>query len=186
MYKQLEFDEFIGPMQREITSRERLLQHFGGTDPTLLSKYGVNPILAIVVDRDPPLLCGILLPYAGITLDKVSNGQLTVQHLISLVKTVTHLLAAGVMNGDICDRNVCINGSSIQVVDFGEKAPGYTNDVVATGHLLRLCVDRVTFRDGQKGKVLEAATALIEREDVTLAAEILEQSVCKDVTLEIS
>ena len=44
----------------------------------------------------------------------------------------------------------------------------------------------MTFRDGQKGKVLEAATALIEREDVTLAAEILEQSVCKDVMLEIS
>ena len=97
-----------------------------------------------------------------------------------------HLLIASVMNGDICDQNICINDSSIQVLDFGEKAPGYTNDVVATGHLLRLCVDRVTFRDGQKGKILEAATALIEREDVTLAAEILEQSVCKDVTLEIS
>jgi hypothetical protein len=176
MFKQLEFDGMIGPMQREIWSRERLLHYFGGTENSLLSEHGVCPAIAIVVVGDPPLLYGILLPWAGINLDNVSDGQIAIRHLISLVETAMHLRAAGVTHGDICERNVCVQDSSIQLIDFGELAPDYDNDVVATGCLLRRCVDRMDLRDGQKNKVLEASVALIEREDVDLAISILRQS----------
>jgi hypothetical protein len=154
IFKQLEFDAMIGSMQREISSRERLLHYFGGTDNSLLSKHGVCPVIAIVVVGNSSLLYGILLPWAGINLDKVSDGQLGMGHLISLVETVKHLGAA---HGDNCERNVCVQDLSIQLIDFGELAPDYDSDVVATGYLLRRCVDRMDLREELKNKVLEAS-----------------------------
>jgi len=71
IYKQLKFDEMIEPMKREIRSRETLLHHFGGTDNTLLSNHGICPIFTVVVNYNPPLLHGILLFNAGISLDNI-------------------------------------------------------------------------------------------------------------------
>ena len=124
IYKQLEFDDLISQMQREISTRESLLRHFNQKDPALLSTLGVSPILAVVVDRDPPLLYGILLANAGFTFESASEGHITVQHLISLLRSVKCLLAAKVVHGDICERNVCIYGKSIQLIDFGEVVTG--------------------------------------------------------------
>ena len=84
VYKQLEFDEDIGRLQRDISSHEKLLHHFGRD--VSLSEYGICPILAIVVDGSPPLLCGVLMPNAGVVLDQLQIGQLRMEHLVSLIK----------------------------------------------------------------------------------------------------
>jgi hypothetical protein len=176
IYKQLRFDSMIETLLREISSREKLMHYFGETDPSLLSRHGINPILAIVVDGNPPLLHGILLAFAGLSLDKLSGRQITIQHFASLIETVVHLRAAEVEHGDICDRNVCLEGSSIQLIDFGEKAPEYTNDVAATGHLMLLCVSRMSVREDQEAVICKAASALIELEDLNSALTILQNA----------
>ena len=160
-------------MLREISSREAICDHFSGITSAQLSALGVTPILAVVVNRDPPLLCGILLPHAGITIEHASDGQITIRHLLSLVNTVRYLYAAGVIHGDICTRNVCIDGAFTQLIDFGEIAPGYRNDVVAAGELLLWCVDRLAAPDAVKAKVIRAASDLIEREDINGALDLL-------------
>lgn len=175
IYKQLEFDEMIEPMKREIRSRETLLHHFRGNYNTLLSNHGICPILAVVVDYNPPLLRGILLSNARISLDNLQNDQISMSHLKSLVETVKHLRDADVLHGDICDRNVCVHGSSTQLIDFGEIAPDYENDVVATGRLLLQCRDRMLLMKEQKDVITKASKALIERCDIDSGLEILQQ-----------
>jgi hypothetical protein len=175
IYKQLQVDSMIDTLLREITSREKLMRHFGEKDPSLLSNHGINPILAIVVDGNPPLLYGILLAFAGVSVDKLSGRQITIQHFVSLITTVMHLQAAGLEHGDICDRNVCLEGSSIQLIDFGEKASENADDVIATGRLMRLCVDRMRVRRDHEATICRAASALIERKDLKSALTILEK-----------
>lgn len=173
IYKQLQFDSMIEPLLREIRSRETLMQYFNEKAPSFLSKHGINPILALVVDGNPPLLFGILLAFAGSSLDKLAGHQITIQHFISLVETVKNLRSANVEHGDICDRNICLEGSSIQLIDFGEKAPGYVNDVVATGRLMRSCVDCMKVRGNEEAVICKAADVLMEREDIDSALIIL-------------
>ena len=175
IYKQLEFDEMIEPMKCEIQSRETLLHHFGGTDNTLLSNHGICPILAVVVDYNPLLLRGLLLSKAGISLDNLPDAQISVSHLKSLVETVKHLEDANVLHEDICDRNVCVHGSSTQLIDFSEIAPYYENDIVATGHLLLQCRDRMSLMKERKDIITKASKALIERCDIDSAVKILQQ-----------
>ena len=170
VYKQLEFEEFTNAMQREITSRETLLEYYGPN--TSLSEYGICPIIAIVVDGTEPFLCRILMPYAGVALDHLPVGELTIYHLVSLIKTVKCLRLAQVVHGDICERNVCISGASIQLIDFGEVAPQYPGDVVAVGKLLQWCVG--WFLGSENDRILEAAKELIEREYLDAALEILD------------
>jgi RIO-like serine/threonine protein kinase len=64
-----------------------------------------------VVDDSEPILLGFLMPDAGVALDNLPDGQLTTQHLVSLVKTVKYLSEAQVVHGDICERNVCVSGT---------------------------------------------------------------------------
>lgn len=173
LYKQLEFDGLIPQMRREISTREAICDHFSKIDPAQLATLGITPILAVVVQGDPPLLCGILMPHAGITLEHASHDRITVRHLLSLVKTVGYLCAAGVLHGDICARNVCIDGGSTQLIDFGEMAPGYRNDVVAAGELLLWCAERIVVPDEVKARVTRAARELIEREDINAALDLL-------------
>lgn len=173
VYKQLEFDEFIKAVQREISSREALLEYYG--HDISLSEHGICPIIAIVVDGVEPLLCGILLPHAGVALDQVPADALTIHHLVSLIKTVKCLRLAQVVHGDICERNVCISGPSIQLVDFGDVAPQYQGDVVAVGKLLLWCVGR--FLERETEILVSVSEMLIEREDLDGALEILEEAI---------
>ena len=78
---------------------------------------------------------------------------------------------ANVLHGDICERNVCIQDSSIQLIDFGEVAPDYKNDVVATGTLLLRCMANMTVNDEQRLNIAGAAAVLIEHEDVAPAID---------------
>ena len=128
-------------MQSEITSRESLLCYFNTSSPTFLSTIEITPILAVVVQGDPPLLNGILLANAGSTFESASNnGQIEVHHLVSLLKTVKYLLSH-VVHGDIYERNVCISESSVQLIDFGEVAPMYKGNVVASDDWLLGCAE---------------------------------------------
>jgi len=126
----------------------------------------------VVVDYNPPLLRGILLSKAGISLDNLPNDQISVSHLKSLVETVKHLRDAHVLHGDICDRNVCVHGSSTQLIDFGEIALDY---VVAAGRLLLQCRDRMLLMKEQKDIISKASRALIERSDIDSGVKILQQ-----------
>lgn len=173
LYKQLEFDGLIPQMQREIFTREAICNHFSSVTSEQLFTVGITPILAVVVHGDPPLLCGILMPHAGITIEDASPVQITVRHLMSLVNTVGCLSAAGVLHGDICPRNVCINGAFTQLIDFGEIVSGYRNDVVAASELLLWCAERMAIPDEVKAKVTRAAGDLIEREDINAALDLL-------------
>ena len=162
----------INALLHEISSREKLMHHFGMKSPSLLSSLGINPILAIVVDGNPFSLYGILLVFAGVSVDKLSGRQITIQHFASLITTVMHLQEAGLEYGDICDRNVCLKGSSIQLIDFGEKASEHVNDVIATSRLMRLCVDRMRVSGGHEATICKAASALIEQKDLKSAFTI--------------
>lgn len=170
IYKQILFDENVQRMKREINTRETLLQHFRLTDHEELSKHGICPVLAIVVDGDPPLLHGIILPFLGQTLEQLRP---TIQNLISLIKTVAELGEAGVMHGDICNRNICVGASSIQLIDFGEIAPDYINDVVATGNFLKLSTDEMNLTEVERQRVCGAAEKLLNGK-LKEAQEILE------------
>jgi hypothetical protein len=173
VYKQLQFDSVIDTVFREIESRETFMRYFGEKDPSSLSSRGINPILAIVVDGNPPLFYGILFALAGESLDRLSGRQITIQHFVSLIKTVMYLQQAGIEHGDIRDRNVCLDGQSVQLIDFGEKAQEYTNDVIATGRLMRLCVDSGRVMEQEAGICEEAAITLVEKQDLKSALTIL-------------
>ena len=162
----------IHTIQREISIRETVLHHFDATDNDWLSRHGIGPI-AIVVNSVPPLQYGILLPDAGITLDRVSDDQITLEHLISHFKTVICLNAADIVHGYICEKNVCVKDSSIQLIGFDRILRRLENDVVATGQLFLRCVDRMTTSDHQMDEICESAWELIEGDDLNLALLIL-------------
>ena len=174
----------IPRIKREISMRETVLHHFGETDNDWLSKHGISPIV-IVVGEESPLLYGILFPNAGITLDEVSDDQITLQHLISLLKAVTCLHVANVLHGNICERNVCVEGSSIQLINFDWIALDYMGDVEATGRLFLRCVNRMTTSNDQADKIREAAWELIEGDDLSWALSILEQSEALDNSTDV-
>ena len=88
---------------------------------------------------------------------------------------VKHLRDADLLHGDICDRNVCVHGFSTQLIDFGEIAPDYENDVVATGRLLLQCRDQMLLMNEQKDIITKASKALIERCDIDSGLQILQQ-----------
>src|SRR5437773_12309649 len=126
--------------------------------------------MAIVVDGQESFLCGILMPYAGVALDNLHDGELTFEHLRSLVKTVAYLQSAQVVHGDICERNVCISGAAIQLIDFGDVAPQYQDDVVAVGKLLQWCAARFAMEDSDR--ITKAGEELVERRNLDTALEI--------------
>ena len=113
------------------------------------------------------------MPDAGTALDHLSATSLSINYLVSLINAVKHLRTAGVIHGDICERNVCVSRSAVQLIDFGDIAPGYQNDVVAVGKLLQWCTIEFSFTDAQKNTISKAATELIEKEDIDAALTIL-------------
>src|SRR5947207_10835269 len=105
-------------------------------------------------------------------LDEISNHQITLQHLISLLKAVICLHDAEILHGDVCERNVCVQGSSIQLIDFGGIGLIYGDDAEATGHLFLRCVDRMTISDDQAAEIRQIAWKLIYGEDLNWALSI--------------
>ena len=185
VYKQIEFTENIEAMQREIASREALLEFYGSKDVSALTNHGVSPILAVVVDQEPPLILGILMPYVGKSLDalinKPVNGDplITMTHIIALVRAVNFIHSAGIIHGDICERNVCVNETTwiepIQLIDFGEVAPEYRGDIEACGLLLRWCANVVvTLTEDEKLRINYAAQSLLICRDLREAMRRLQ------------
>jgi len=137
---------------------EDLLQNFHSTDPLELAKYGICPILAIVVENEPlNLLCRIVLPLLGLSLKQCSP---ILQHIKSLLHMIVILDEVRVRHGD---RNICTLGSdSIQLVDFGDIASLCTNDIVAAGTLLNSLVKCMECSKKEKELVNGAAERLLD------------------------
>ena len=119
-FKPIEEEYNIREIKREILLREDVLCHFGGTDNDWLAKHGISPI-AIVLGDDPAFLYGILLPKAGMTLAEIPDEQITLQHLIALLKAVICLHIVEYSHGNVCEGNVCVQESSIQLIDVAER-----------------------------------------------------------------
>ena len=85
------------------------------------------------------------------------------------------LLAAKVVHGDICERNVCIYGKSIQLIDIGEVVTGRQNDVVESGELLLWCIKTMTLTNEEKETISRAASELVRREKLDAALVMLEE-----------
>jgi aminoglycoside phosphotransferase family enzyme len=96
------------------------------------------------------------------------------QNLVSLVKVLEEFGAANEGHGDICNRNVCLGELSLQLVDLGEIAQRYENDVVATVTSSFCAADRMSLKDETRAAISKAARVLIQREDVDVALVILE------------
>jgi hypothetical protein len=163
MYKQIQFDSMIGSMCREIQLRERILQHGRSLGSISPLTRAIAPILGIVVHSNPALLLGILLPDAGPSLDNIAPNEIGLDMWISLIQTVRELRVVGITHGDICDRNICVRGNSIQLIDFGEIAPDYPNDVIATGELLNSYANRMALGPKKQERVSDAAQALMDQ-----------------------
>ena len=172
-YKQIEFDDMIRHIEREITVREVLVRHFNLSHHSQLSRLGVAPLLAVVVKQQPEVLTGILLPDVGISLARAPAGLIKIEHLVLLVVAVKYLLAAQTLHGDICERNVCIKGSKLHLIDFGEVAPNYQGDKIATGDLLLWCVDRMELGSVEKTRVINAGKELTRDGDLDSALKLL-------------
>ena len=124
---------------------------------------------------DPVLFYGILFVHAGTSLDKFT-GTLTSQHFLSLITTVQYLQESGL------EYNVCVDvdadddsgSGSVQLIDFGETAPD-SNDIIATGRLLRWCFERGSVLPGSEEAQMceEAAGALLKKRDFKAALRIL-------------
>jgi hypothetical protein len=170
MYKQIEFDEDVPRIRREIWCREKL-QSFLLPD-SLSPQHGVCPILALVVTGHPPRLCGLLMPNAGTPLVCArEGGLLRISHLLSLLEALKCLQAAKVVHGDICERNVCVDGPSIRLIDFGEVAPHYIGDIVTTGVLFQRVGEAFSVRETEK--VYQAGQVLVSQGDLDAALSIL-------------
>ena len=177
IFKQIEFEEDIPNLQREILVREEMLRKIG-SDPNLdMGQCGISPILAVVVDAETRLTQGIILPYCGESLDRIANDTaqsstiVCVRHLSSLVQAVSYLSKLGSVHGDICERNVCIKAdegdmsSQVALVDFGEVAPHYKGDVEAAGRLLRWCEENLKGWSKDERTRIKAAAACLQRGD---------------------
>ena len=70
------------------------------------------------------------------------------------------------------ERNICVQGSSIQLINFVGIAPRYEDDFEATGRLFLRCMNRVMMSNEQAAEICEAAWELIEGRSLP----ILEQS----------
>jgi len=170
-YKCIEFPGDVQSTFREIQVRETL-------DPDFT---GVAPILAVVVDPKTQWVDGIILPLYDTDMESLANNpsaRLRIEDLHRLIQTISHLNDLGIIHGDICERNVVINLSSdctsqeIALVDFGEVAPYYPGDLEMAAQLLGWCADHFTWTEGEKTKLVTAATRIREG-DCANALDIL-------------
>jgi serine/threonine protein kinase len=130
-FKIIEFDCDVQAIDREIKSREKLLEHpdlhcqtIEDANKIIKHRFNVLPILAVVVfEQDVNNdVVGILMPFGGLNLEslfasgtdstasesgskdlKITRGQLR-----DLTRGVRELAQVGVVHGDIVDRNTLL------------------------------------------------------------------------------
>lgn len=209
-FKRIEFDCDVKAIDREIKSRENLLKALNlhceaGKDPNSImeQRFNVIPILAVVVieqDGDNDEVVGILMPFGGLSLESLSETgpessastsgsrylEITRGELRDLAHGVRELAQAGVVHGDINDRNTLrkpheataaeeYQGQSrLVLVDFGDIAPEYKNDAFALGELFIWCKERSSWGVSDQRKVEDAAEVLKENGDFDLVLSVLD------------
>jgi hypothetical protein len=151
-----------------------------------MSRYGISPILAVVIEPETSLTEGIIIADGGVSLDHLAdnvadNPRVTLHHLSSIVGAVSYLSGFDVTHGDICDRNVCIKemvagvASPIMVVDFGETAPEYKGDKYATGELLCWCAQNLEgWTEVERQIITETGQLLKDGREFSRAVQNLE------------
>ena len=191
-------------IDREIQSRERLLGaldlHYkatGNANKIIEKRFNTVPILAVVVtkqdneDNEDNAVKGILMPLSGPSLESLALSKptssisasgsvdlgITRSQLQDLARGVFELVKAGVVHGDINDRNTlvepgeaatldeCQGTNSLVLVDFGEIAPDYKNDAFALGELFIWCKERSYWGFKDQRKIEDAAQILKENGD---------------------
>jgi hypothetical protein len=151
-------------------------------------RFNVVPILALVItekDGDNHEVVGILMPFGGPSLESLSaSGSdsaasppglidlgTTREQLRDLACGVRGLAQAGVVYGDINDRNTLIKPheaasaegyqgqSRLVLVDFGDVAPEYKNDAFALGELFIWYKERSSWGVSDQRRIEGAAQA---------------------------
>ncbi|KAH8761811.1 hypothetical protein F5882DRAFT_453524 [Hyaloscypha sp. PMI_1271] len=209
-FKRIEFDCDIEAIDREIKSRENLLKALdlhceANKDPNRIMEQRFNaiPILAVVVMEqggDNDEVIGILMPFGGLSLESLSESgpnstvstpgsrdlEITRGELRDLAHGVRELAQAGVVHGDINERNTlrkpleatAVKGyqgqSRLVLVDFGEMAPEYKNDAFALGELFIWCKERSSWGVSDQRKVEDAAQVLKENGNFDQVLSVLD------------
>ncbi|ROT40476.1 hypothetical protein SODALDRAFT_356465 [Sodiomyces alkalinus F11] len=196
VFKRIEFDSDAAIIQRAIRVREDLVARLeADPDPKnpnaptdifaeMERRLHVVPILAVVVRDEatpgpwlPGSVAGVLMPNAGISLDRLADrGPLPVTEaqLRDLTRGVRELHNLGVMHGDICDWNVTIqtplggvaaySRGRLLLVDLGNVAPEYEGDAKILGRLISWVLAHSQIRDRESQARLEEAARIL-RED---------------------
>ncbi|KAE9369883.1 hypothetical protein N431DRAFT_547196 [Stipitochalara longipes BDJ] len=209
-FKRIEFDCDIEVIDREIKSRENLLKaldlnYEANKDHNRImeQRFNVIPILAVVVteqDGDNDEVIGILMPFGGLSLESLSESglnstastsgsrdfEITRGELRDLAHGVRELAQAGVVHGDINERNTLkkpheataaegYQGQSrLVLVDFGDMAPEYKNNAFALGELFIWCKERSSWGGSDQRKVEDAAQVLKENGDFDRVLSVLD------------
>lgn len=119
------------------------------------------------MEEKPQLLTGILLPNVGVCFDR-ADSLINIEHLVLLVTAVNYLLVVKTL-----ERNVSIKGSKSNLIEFGEEAPNYEGDTIATGKLLLWCVDRMELASMHYMRIIRAGSELIDDGSLDAAFELL-------------
>jgi hypothetical protein len=206
--KRIDFDPNIMSIERDMKNRKILLEvpnHDRGkhenADELMEKRFSVLPILAVVNMEEAgggQRVKGILLPFGGQDLEMLWEPALssttsptrsadlgiTIEQLRDLTRGVRELARAGVMHGDIVDRNILkkptgaatADGTqqySLVLIDLGSVAPEYKNDAFALGQVFLWCKERCLWDSKEQRKVEDAARVLMEDEDFDRAVDIL-------------
>jgi serine/threonine protein kinase len=130
-FKRIEFDCDVQAIEREIKSRDKLLelpdlycQTIEDANKIMERRFNVLPILAVVVfEQDVNNdVVGILMPFGGLNLESLfASGtestasasvsedlEITREQLRDLARGVRALARVGVVHGDIVDRNTLL------------------------------------------------------------------------------
>ncbi|KAF2671606.1 hypothetical protein BT63DRAFT_467689 [Microthyrium microscopicum] len=189
VFKRIEFDVDVKPISREITTRESLIKALQDTSckdilQTMQEIFHVIPILAVVLAKGTTDdVVGILMPFGGPSLEDLAKTsaalpqQITVHHLIELVKGVRELQRAGVLHGDINDRNTLFMSSEegtqqLVLVDLGSIAPEYQGDANALGDLSLWIMERSSWSTTERSAVKRATDLLQNGGDFDKALEV--------------
>jgi serine/threonine protein kinase len=208
-FKRIEVDRDVKDIGQEIKSREKLLEALNhnreqheNADEMLEKRFNILPLLAIVNIKDDGgghKVKGILMPFGGQDLENVwetASGSttspsssvdlgITIEQLRDLTCGVRELARAGVMHGDICDRNILkkptgvttADGTQAQhrliLIDLGSVAPEYKNDAFALGQVFLWCKEHSLWDSKDQRKLEDAARVLMEDEDFDRAVNIL-------------
>ncbi|KAL2753496.1 hypothetical protein ACRALDRAFT_1065217 [Sodiomyces alcalophilus JCM 7366] len=202
VFKRIEFDSDVAIVQRAIRVREDLMARLeadpapnapaaaaaAATNDDLFAemerRLNVVPILAVVVRDeatpgpwDPGSVAGVLMPNAGLSLDRLADrGPLPVTEaqLCDLTRGVRELHNMGIMHGDICDWNVTIqtplggvaaySRGRLLLIDLGNVAPEYEGDARMLGRLISWVLAHSQIRDAESRSRLEEAARIL-RED---------------------